>query len=188
MRRTNGLRPGAFIDRDGVLNRDLGYVSRAADFHWLPGAVAALRRLQQAGLALVVVTNQSGIARGFYTEADFDDLTAHMRAELAREGVLLDGVYACPHLPQAVVAAYARECDCRKPRPGLILRAAAELGIDLAASCLFGDKTSDIAAGRAAGVARCWLIAESEAADAGADGVRASLDEAVVALLEVAHP
>ena len=173
-------RPAAFIDRDGVLNVDHGYVVQIADFEWLPGAIGALQRLRDAGYRLVVVTNQSGIGRGFYSVADFDRLTAHMRADLARHGVTLDGVYACPHHPQAAVDAYRLDCDCRKPGPGLILQAAAALGLDLAGSCLFGDKPSDIAAGRAAGVGRCWLIGDNAAGvAAAADGAFDSLAQAV---------
>jgi D-glycero-D-manno-heptose 1,7-bisphosphate phosphatase len=174
----------AFIDRDGVLNEDHGYVSRAEDFHWLPGAVPALARLQAAGYALVVVTNQSGIARGLYTQADFEALTAHMREQLRAEGVTLDAVESCPHLPTATVPAYRMDCDCRKPKPGMILRAARALDLDLAASCLFGDKASDIAAGCAAGVGRCWLIGDSPSlSSCDADGASPSLTQAVDTLL-----
>ncbi len=180
-------RPAAFIDRDGVLNADLGYVGRIEDFHWLPGAVAAMGRLQQAGHALVVVTNQSGIARGLYTLEDFDRLTAHMRAELLGHGITLDGVYACPHLPDASVAAYRSDCNCRKPRPGMILQAIADLGLAPEHSNVFGDKASDIAAGRAAGIGHCWLIGEAAAlAGSDADGVFASLSLAVDSLLAAA--
>jgi D-glycero-D-manno-heptose 1,7-bisphosphate phosphatase len=181
-------RRAAFIDRDGVLNKDRGYVSRAEDFHWLPGVVSALARLQAAGYALVVVTNQSGIARGFYTQADFEALTAHMREQLSVAGVTLDAVESCPHLPTATVPAYRMDCDCRKPKPGMILRAAKALELDLAASCLFGDKASDIAAGRAAGVGRCWLIGDaSSLSSCHADGVSASLSQAVDTLLSGCH-
>lgn len=185
------LRPAAFVDRDGVLNVDHGYVGRIEHFQWLPGAKAALARLQAAGYLLVVVTNQSGIARGYYTQADFDALTAHMREDLARDGITLAAVQFCPHLPDAQVAAYRIDCDCRKPRPGMILQAAQALGIDLAASCLFGDKSSDIVAGRSAGVGQCWLVGEaatSAAALAGevaADGVQPDLARAVAAMLSV---
>lgn len=182
----------AFLDRDGVLNVDHGYVSRAEDFEWLPGALSAMARLQQAGYQLVVVTNQSGIARGYYTEADFDALTGHMRAELRAQGITLAGVYSCPHHPEATLEAYRQDCDCRKPRPGMILRAARALGLDLASSCLFGDKPSDIVAGRAAGVGHCCLIdpnpiSDNAAAQAsGADAIHANLAEAVEALLAAA--
>jgi len=151
-------RRAAFIDRDGVLNEDHGYVCRADDFRWLPGAVQALQALQRAGYALVVVTNQSGIARGLYTAADMDTLHDHMRAHLQKHGVALAGVYACPHHPDAVLPAYRLACECRKPQPGMILQATHELALDLAASCLFGDKPSDIEAGRSAGVGRSWLV------------------------------
>lgn len=183
----NGRR-AAFIDRDGVLNEDRGYVSRAEDFHWLPGVVPALARIQAAGYALVVVTNQSGIARGFYTQADFEILTAHMREQLRVSGVTLDAVELCPHLPTATVPEYRVDCDCRKPRPGMILRAAKALELDLAASCLFGDKASDITAGRAAGVGRCWLIGDAQSpAGRDADGASPSLSQAVDALLASCH-
>jgi D-glycero-D-manno-heptose 1,7-bisphosphate phosphatase len=180
------LRRAAFIDRDGVLNVDHGYVYRVQDFEWLPGAVQALRQLQAAGHALVIVTNQSGIARGMYTEADLARLHRHVEGELLHQGVRLTGIQSCPHHPQAVVAAYRQDCECRKPRPGLILRACVEYGLDAARSCLFGDKASDIEAGRAAGVARCWLVGSAaEAAGCGADGQATSLAAAVQAHLGV---
>ena len=181
-------RPAAFIDRDGVLNEDLGYVHRRDDFHWLAGAVDALVRLQSAGYALVVVTNQSGIARGLYTMTELATLNAHIEHELARHGVRLAGIYACPHHPEATRPEYRRQCDCRKPGPGLILQAAREHGLDLAASCLFGDKASDIQAGRRAGVARCWLVGDAAcAARCGADGAATTLADAVQAVLD-GHP
>lgn len=178
------LRPAAFIDRDGVLNEDHGYVHRREDFQWLPGAIDALARLQQAGYTLVVVTNQSGIARGLYTLADLERLHAWVLDVLRRQGVALAGIYACPHHPQALLPEFRLNCVCRKPGPGLIEQAAREHGIDLAASCLFGDKASDIVAGRNAGVGRCWLVGAPVAAQAcGADGAGASLIDAVRLLL-----
>ena len=152
------LRRAAFLDRDGVLNEDHGYVHRIENFHWMSGAVAALQRLQEAGYALVVVTNQAGIARGMYTPADLGRLHNHMRAQLQQQGVVLCGVYACPHHAEAVLPAYRQLCACRKPQPGMILQAAQEHGLDLGTSCLFGDKPSDIEAGRRAGVGRSWLV------------------------------
>lgn len=174
-------RRAAFVDRDGVLNEDHGYVGRIEDFRWLPGAIDALRRLHAAGFALVVITNQSGIARGYYSEGDFERLSAWMRDHLAAHGAPLAAIEHCPHLPDAPLAAYRRECDCRKPAPGMIVRAARRLDLDLAASWLFGDKAIDIAAGRAAGVGRCWLIGDNPAA--AADGAFATLAGAVDALL-----
>jgi D-glycero-D-manno-heptose 1,7-bisphosphate phosphatase len=153
-------RPAAFIDRDGVINAELEYVHHIADFHVLPGAVKGLQQLANFGYALVVVTNQAGIAKGKYSEAEYAALTQHMRDLFARQGISLAGVYHCPHHPQGSVPAYAIDCDCRKPAPGLLLRAAAELNLDLHCSVLVGDKLSDVAAGRAAGV-RWTVLVES---------------------------
>jgi D-glycero-D-manno-heptose 1,7-bisphosphate phosphatase len=151
-------RRAAFIDRDGVLNEERAFVHRREDFALLPGAVAALRLLEAAGYLLVVVTNQSGIARGIYSEADYLALTEHMRAELAAAGVSLDAVEYCPHLPDAPLERYRLDCDCRKPRPGMLLRAAQALDIAPGASFLVGDRLSDLEAGRAAGIGRCFLV------------------------------
>jgi len=151
-------RPAAFIDRDGVLNEERAFVHRREDFALLPGVVAALRLLKAAGYLLVVVTNQSGIARGIYSEADYLALAEHMGAELAAAGVPLDAVEYCPHLPDAPVERYRLDCDCRKPKPGMLRRAARALDIDAGASFLVGDRLSDIEAGRAAGIGRCFLV------------------------------
>ena len=147
-----------FLDRDGVINVDHGYTHRIEDFEFVPGSAQALASLQRAGWRLVVVTNQSGIARGLYTNDDYERFTAHMRARLQIEGVRLDAVLHCPHLPDAAVAAYRQLCDCRKPAPGMLLRAARELNLDLPASTMVGDRLSDVQAGRAAGVGRCLLV------------------------------
>lgn len=153
------LRRAAFLDRDGVINIDTAYLHRWEDFRFVPGAVEAMRRLHQAGYALVVVTNQSGIARGFYTEDEYQVLTRHMVQALADQGAPLTAVYHCPHHPGGSVAPYAVECDCRKPSPGMMLRAAAEWHLSLTDSILVGDKASDIEAGRAAGVGALFKVA-----------------------------
>lgn len=155
----NPLRKAVFLDRDGVINLDRAYVHRWEDFEFVPGIVDAMRQLKQAGYLLVVVTNQSGIARGYYSEAQYQQLTAQMRKALENAGADVDAVYHCPHHPEGSVATYAIDCDCRKPAPGMILQAARELGIDLASSWLIGDKPSDIDAGKAAGVGRTCLVA-----------------------------
>jgi D-glycero-D-manno-heptose 1,7-bisphosphate phosphatase len=151
-------RKAAFIDRDGVLNEERVFVHRREDFVLIPGAVEALRELQAAGYLLVVVTNQSGIARGLYSEADYLALTGYMRETLAGAGIRLDAVEHCPHLPDAPVDRYRVNCDCRKPKPGMLMRAARALDIEPGASFLVGDRVSDIEAGRAAGIGRCFLV------------------------------
>jgi D-glycero-D-manno-heptose 1,7-bisphosphate phosphatase len=151
-------RPCAFLDRDGVLNEDRHYVHDVADFHWLPGVIEALRKLQTAGYALVVVTNQGGIGLGIYDEAAFEALTAHMRAELAAHGVTLDGVYHCPHHPRSSSPAMRTPCLCRKPAPGMLQQAAADLDLEMTRSFMVGDKSSDLAAARAAGVPQAYLV------------------------------
>lgn len=135
-----------FLDRDGTLNREKGYLHDWKDWEWLPGVPGALARLNAAGFRLVVVSNQSGMARGYYGEAEWLKLNGKIDSSLAATGARIDGYYFCPHHP-----AFTGPCDCRKPGPGLILRAAEDLEIDLSASWLVGDKASDIAAGLAAG-------------------------------------
>lgn len=174
-----------FLDRDGVINVDRHYLHRTEDFELIAGVPQALQRLQWAGWKLVVVTNQSGIARGMYTEDDYQRLTRHMRALLAQEGVTLDAVLHCPHLPDGSVAAYRTACDCRKPAPGMLVRAARELSLDLPRSVMVGDKGSDLRAGRGAGVARCLLVRSGQGigesdialADAVHDDLAACVDE-----------
>jgi D,D-heptose 1,7-bisphosphate phosphatase len=156
-------RKAAFIDRDGVINEERAFVHKIEDFAFVPGAIEALRELQAAGYLLVVITNQSGIARGLYTEADYLSLTEHMRERLSSAGVNLDAMEYCPHLPDAPVARYRLDCECRKPKPCMLLRAMTALGIDPRASILIGDRVSDIEAGRRAGVGRCFLVRSGNA-------------------------
>ena len=180
-------RKAAFLDRDGVINLDRAYVSRWEDFEFVPGAIDAMRRLKEAGYALVIVTNQSGIARGYYTEEQYQLLTAAMREALADTGAAVEAVYHCPHHPKGEVTELAIECDCRKPAPGMILRAARELNLSLADSILVGDKPSDIEAARAAGVGHAYIVqsdnAESITGLAGADAAYPDLRGCVEAIL-----
>jgi D-glycero-D-manno-heptose 1,7-bisphosphate phosphatase len=142
----------AFLDRDGVLIEDVDWLIRPAQIRVLPGVPQALRRLAQAGFRLIVATNQPIVARGLATEADLEMLHAAIAAHLTAAGAPpLDRFYFCPHHPRATLPAYRLICDCRKPRPGLLLRAAADLGLDLRASFMVGDRPTDIAAGAAAG-------------------------------------
>ena len=148
---------------------------RIEDFVLLPGVVQALRALEAAGYRRVVVTNQSGIARGLYTEADYQRLTDQYRERLRHAGVTLDAIEYCPHLPDAPVPQYRRACECRKPGPGMLVKVIRALEIDAASSFLVGDRLTDVQAGRAAGIGRCFLVrtgyALSAEAVAAADGV-----------------
>jgi len=146
-------RPALFLDRDGVLNEDRGYVSRWEDFRWISGARAAVAAFNRAGWLVIVVTNQSGVGRGYYTEAAMHALHAKMSAELAEAGAHVDAVYYAPHHPDAPLDAYRHpDPPDRKPNPGMILRALAEWPIDRAASLLVGDKPSDLEAALRAGI------------------------------------
>lgn len=145
-------RPAAFLDRDGVLNVDSGYVHRPDQFTWIPGAKVAIRRFNDLGYRVVVVTNQAGVAHGLYSERDIDALHAFMQAELNDEGAFIDAFYYCPYHPAAKVEAYRCHHNDRKPGPGMILAAVADLRIDVERSVLIGDKESDMEAARHAGV------------------------------------
>ncbi|NDG37915.1 MAG: D-glycero-beta-D-manno-heptose 1,7-bisphosphate 7-phosphatase [Betaproteobacteria bacterium] len=160
-----------FLDRDGVINLDKAYVHRWDDFEFLPGAVEAMRQLHLAGYILIVVTNQAGIARGYYTERQFEILTEAMIEHLAAAGVVITAVYHCPHHPAGTVPLLSVACDCRKPAPGMLLAAAREHGVDLEQSILVGDKASDLEAARAAGVGTAYLVQSDPACLASAEGL-----------------
>ena len=146
-------RPALFLDRDGVLNEDRGYVSRWEDFAWVPGAREVVAEFNGAGWLVIVVTNQSGVGRGYYTEADMHALHARMGEELSKAGAHVDAFYFAPHHPEAPVAAYRHpDPPDRKPNPGMILRALADWPIDRERSVLVGDKTSDMQAAARAGI------------------------------------
>ena len=144
------MRSAVFLDRDGTIIEDGGYLADASRVRFLPGAVAALRTFRERGLLLVVVSNQSGIPRGLITPAQHAEVDARVKAMLAGEGVPLDGAYYCAHLP-------GDGCACRKPLPGMIEHAARELGIDPRQSFMIGDKLSDVQAGHAAGCTTALL-------------------------------
>jgi len=150
-----------FLDRDGVINHEINYLYRREDVRWVEGIVPLCLTAQSLGYKLVVVTNQAGIARGYYTEQDFHDLMAWMRTELAARGVTLDAVYFSPYHPEGL-GEYKREHPDRKPGPGMMLRAAADLDLDLGHSILVGDRCSDIGAANAAGLRQAFLLAGTE--------------------------
>lgn len=141
-----------FLDRDGVINVDKGYVHRIEDFEFYPNVFKALKKLQDAGYKLFIVTNQSGIAVGYYTEEDFLKLTDYMLKEFEKEGIKIEKVYYCPHHENGIVEGYSIKCDCRKPESGMIRQAIAEFGVDPARSFLIGDKENDILAAHKEGI------------------------------------
>ena len=184
------MRGCVFLDRDGVINEEVDYLHDPDRVVLVEGAAAAIAALGAAGLAVVVATNQAGIARGMYTERDLGAVTARIAELLAPAGARLDATYFCPHHPEAGVGAYLRACRCRKPGPGMLEQAAAELGLDLARSAMVGDKASDLEAARAAGCAavlvRSGYGAREEARLAAED--RAELADAVFDSLAAAVP
>jgi len=145
-------KPCAFLDRDGIINFDVGHLCDPAQFDFTPGMPEAIRLLNDIGWLVVVVSNQAGIGRGKYTEAEFEAFTEWIDDRLAEGGAHVDAVYHCPHHPTAGVGEYRRECECRKPAPGMLLRAIAEWEPDVERSFLLGDKQSDVDAAEAAGV------------------------------------
>lgn len=146
-----------FLDRDGTLNIDHGYVHEIDDFQFITGSIEALQELKKLGYLLVLVTNQSGIARGYFTEEQFLTLTEWMDWSLADRGVDLDGIYYCPHYPEGI-GEFRQDCDCRKPKAGMLLQAIKELNIDPAQSFMVGDKIEDLQAGIAAKVRSKILV------------------------------
>jgi D-glycero-D-manno-heptose 1,7-bisphosphate phosphatase len=166
-----------FLDRDGVLNEEVGYLYRSEDVRWVEGALSLGRTAMKLGYKLIVVTNQSGIARGLYSERDFHALMEWMRAELGRERVVLEAVYFCPYHPEGL-GIYRCEHEDRKPGPGMLLRAQREHGLDLGRSVLVGDRCSDVAAANAAGLRQAFLLRGTEAEPCPGDSIAIdSLDE-----------
>ena len=151
--------PALYLDRDGVVNRDLGYVYEPCSFQFLDGVFDLCRLAQDNRYKIIVVTNQSGIGRGIYRESDFHALTGWMEARFLEQGIRITGTYHCPHHPTQAKGRYLKDCDCRKPRPGMLLRAAREHHLDLGHSILVGDKLTDLEAAQAAGIRRrYWFV------------------------------
>jgi D-glycero-D-manno-heptose 1,7-bisphosphate phosphatase len=184
-------RPAVFLDRDGTIVREVEYLRSPRQLRLLPRAGEAIRLLNRAGFAVVVTTNQSGIGRGLLTEEELEDIHAVLRSRLARRGARIDGIYFCPHHPEAARPEYRRRCRCRKPAPGMLLRAARELDLDLGRCFAIGDSARDIEAGRRAGcravLVRTGYGAETEArlrCRPGADYVADDMFDAVAWILQ----
>jgi D-glycero-D-manno-heptose 1,7-bisphosphate phosphatase len=154
-----GMNRAAFFDRDGTINEDVGYLSDPADLRFIKGVPELIRKHNEAGDLVIVVTNQSGIARGMYTEADMHELHHVLNERLEGEyGAHVDAFYFCPHHPD-----YSGACDCRKPEPGLFLRAMSDFGIDPALSVSYGDSERDMVASKAAGICEWVRICDRHA-------------------------
>lgn len=153
-----------FLDRDGTINVEKNYLYRKEDFEFLPGAVEGLKLLQKAGYLLIIITNQSGIGRGYYTDQDFQKLNDWMLGDLKSKNVIIADVYYCPHLPDAKVEAYRMDCECRKPKLGLFQKAIIDHNVDLSLSYAIGDKIRDCEICK---TTKCkgFLIAENEKTD-----------------------
>jgi D-glycero-D-manno-heptose 1,7-bisphosphate phosphatase len=151
-------RRGLILDRDGVINHDIGFLSRSADCRFIDGIFELVRSFAARGFAIVIATNQSGIGRGYFSEAAFVELMAWMKDEFIRQGAAIDAVYHCPDHPTEGVGRYRRDSDWRKPGPGMFRQAASDLSLDLARSWCIGDKDRDVAAGRNAGIGTLVLF------------------------------
>jgi D-glycero-D-manno-heptose 1,7-bisphosphate phosphatase len=151
-------RRAVFLDRDGTINEDVGYPGRWSQVKIYPWSAAAVRRLNAAGFAVVVVTNQSGVGRGYFTEDDLQEIHGRLVAAFVAEGARIDGIYYCPHYALSDSPAYRQDCPCRKPGPELGLRAAADLDLDLTRSYVVGDKVEDVMFGRALGATAVLVL------------------------------
>jgi D-glycero-D-manno-heptose 1,7-bisphosphate phosphatase len=160
-------RKAVFLDRDGTLNKNTHYLIDFEDFELLPGVIEGLRLLQNMDYRLFVVSNQSGVARGYFSYEAVEELHGKIREHLAGLGIRLEELVFCPHHPEGKVEAYAGDCDCRKPKPGMIRKLAAKYDIDMAQSIMVGDNLSDAMAGINAGVGAVWLRPESDVGGAG---------------------
>ncbi|HEY5253795.1 MAG TPA: HAD family hydrolase [Acidobacteriaceae bacterium] len=185
------LRPALFLDRDGVVNREIGYLYLPDQVEFTPGIFDLCRHAQALGYALIIITNQSGIARQLYSETDFRSFMEWMMKEFLSQNIRVDGYYFCPHHPEYGVGPYRKECEDRKPQPGMILKASTDHKINLQRSILIGDRCSDIQAGAAAGIPNLVLVRGTEVngcGDSPAHSVVSGLDEIIQLLISPNTP
>jgi len=161
------MKKALFLDRDGVINKEKNYLYKIEDFEFIPGVFETTKYFQDQGYLLIIVTNQAGIARGKYTEDDFNKLTQWMLTKFEDNGVKIDKVYFCPHHPD-----FTGECECRKPKTGMLYQAKEEFNIDLKNSILVGDKNTDIEAGISAGIGFNFLISTGHLINSNRFGVK----------------
>jgi len=148
---SNNKQKAVFLDRDGVINKEVGYLHKSEDFEFIDGVFTACRHFQTLGYKLIIITNQSGIARGYYQQQDFHQLTEWMLAQFDDQGVDILDVFFCPHGPES-------DCECRKPQPGMLIEARDKFDIDMENSWMIGDKEADISAANAAGISNTILV------------------------------
>jgi D-glycero-D-manno-heptose 1,7-bisphosphate phosphatase len=186
-------RRAIFMDRDGTVCEEVGYVNHVDRIRLLPRSAAAIKAANDAGYQTVVVTNQAGVARGYFAESLVDDVHDRVRELLAEQGARLDGIYYCPHHPEVGPLPYRKECTCRKPRPGMLERARDEMGIDLNASYMVGDSAKDLGAGHRAGTTNVLVLTgygkgelehQSHAWSVQPDHVAADLQDAITWILD----
>jgi D-glycero-D-manno-heptose 1,7-bisphosphate phosphatase len=194
MREGSGMgRKAIFMDRDGTVCEEVGYVNHVDRILLLPRSAAAIKAANDAGYQTVVVTNQAGVARGYFAESLVDGVHDRVREMLAEQGTRLDGIYYCPHHPEVGPPAYRKDCTCRKPRPGMLERARDEMGIDLDASYMVGDSAKDLGAGQRAGTTNVLVLTgygkgeleyQSHTWSVRPDHIAADLQDAVTWILE----
>ena len=173
--------PAVFLDRDGTINEQMGYINHISRFILLPGAAQAIRTLNEQNIPVVVVTNQSGLARGYFPPSLLDEVHAKMERELAAEGAHIDGLYICPHHPEAKEEQFRKDCNCRKPKTGLLEQAAAELNLDLGRSFMVGDRWSDLKCGARVGATSILVLTGYGRGDQNYIGPQQEIQPATVA-------
>lgn len=175
------MKPALFLDRDGVINQEVNYLSKIEEFRFIDGVFETCYEFQKQGFYIFVITNQAGIARGYYNEEEYYTLSNWMLKQFLKRDIRIHKIYHCPHHPEGIVKKYAIECDCRKPNPGMIKQACTEFTVDLSRSILVGDKLTDILAGKAAGVKTNILVRSGHSFSASdeeyADKVVNSIDD-----------